>query len=72
MVECSHGKRETLGSRPSRATFFFHPCDTKEMMIDHEISYPVILLMNCLKISTVGMQEAPPHKYNLVQMHRIP
>ena len=28
MVECSHGKRETLGSSPGRATFFFRPCDT--------------------------------------------
>ena len=27
MVECSHGKRETLGSSLGRATFFFRPCD---------------------------------------------
>ena len=27
VVECSHGKRETLGSSPGRATFFFRPCD---------------------------------------------
>ena len=26
MVECSHGKRETLGSSPGRAAFFFRPC----------------------------------------------
>ena len=26
VVECSHGKRETLGSSPGRATFFFRPC----------------------------------------------
>ena len=27
VIECSHGKRETLGSSPGRATFFFRPCD---------------------------------------------
>ena len=27
VVECSHGKRETLDSSPGRATFFFRPCD---------------------------------------------
>ena len=27
VVECSRGNRETLGSSPGRATFFFHPCD---------------------------------------------
>ena len=27
--ECLHGKRETLGSSPGRATFFYHPCDTR-------------------------------------------
>ena len=27
VVECSHGKRETLGSSPGRAAFFFRPCD---------------------------------------------
>ena len=27
LVECSHGKRETLGSNLCRATFFFRPCD---------------------------------------------
>ena len=27
VIECSHDKRETLGSSPGRATFFFHPCD---------------------------------------------
>ena len=26
-LECSHGKRETLGSSPGRATFFFLACD---------------------------------------------
>ena len=25
VVECSHGKRETLGSSPGRAAFFFRP-----------------------------------------------
>ena len=29
VVECSHGKRETLGSSPGRAAFFFRPCDIK-------------------------------------------
>ena len=28
-LECSHGKRETLGSSSGRATFFFLACDTK-------------------------------------------
>ena len=27
-LECSHSKRETLGSSPGRAMFFFRPCDT--------------------------------------------
>ena len=27
VVECSHGKRETLGSSPGLATFFFCSCD---------------------------------------------
>ena len=27
VVECSHGKREALGSSPGRATFFLRPCD---------------------------------------------
>ena len=27
VVDCSHGKRGTLGSSPGRATFFFRPCD---------------------------------------------
>ena len=27
VVECTHGKRKTLGSSPDRATFFFRPCD---------------------------------------------
>ena len=27
VVECSHGKRDTLGSSRGRATFFFRPCD---------------------------------------------
>ena len=27
VVECTHGKRKTLGSNPDLATFFFRPCD---------------------------------------------
>ena len=27
VVECSHGKRETLDSSPGRVFFFFRPCD---------------------------------------------
>ena len=27
-LECSHGKRETLGSSPGRVTFFFLACDS--------------------------------------------
>ena len=32
VVECSHGKRETLGSSPGRPTFFFRPCDMCTML----------------------------------------
>ena len=49
MVECSHGKRETLGSSPGRATFFFRPCDIwwlvwgKQKLADIWDKYPYIV-----------------------------
>ena len=32
-LECSHGKRETLGSSPGRATFFFLACDIETSIL---------------------------------------
>ena len=40
LAECSHGKQETLGSSPSRATFFFHPSDSGIVSpISHEHNF---------------------------------
>ena len=32
LAECSHGKREALGSSPGRATIFFLPYDIEKKM----------------------------------------
>ena len=35
LAQCSHSKRETLGSSPGRASFFFHHCDNTPFNTPH-------------------------------------
>ena len=52
VVECSHGKRETLGSSPGRATFFFRPCDIKAQLLKfYQLSENTHLLDSICSVS---------------------
>ena len=37
LAECSHGKREALGSSPGRATIFYLPCEIWWLSVDSQL-----------------------------------